>query len=768
MVAPQPNPSTSRTADGARSPARAPESSDFRVPALWPWAWDNDRRTIAHPQGCAICDAYLAHLDLEREMGIRSLQEAHHQQEVALIGEARRQGYTAGIQDGRAEGALPRFDIDADNARLRAELRALRAQHERLDQRLARYRQAYGALQEDTDTWQSWSDSDGDEYIEESRSRGRKKGKQPAGPTPEERRALLRSFFAPDSQRWREHVEDIRRLRTATRPPASQALPPPVTASSLLGPPDDPGRMPPMDPAEYHLLRGESYRSLSPQPVAPARDLRRIDTTPPPHVPRRRGRSPDAHHYRRSRSYSYDRSRSRSRTRQRRRHSSRCDCDDCHYGTRRSSRRGYSPSPRGRGDHHASSHSRRDSFSRAASPHFPPPTGALPYAPPRYAAQGGRSGPTPAYGDAAYGFAPHYNPTMAFVDHFAPVATVGAPSIPVRATTTTRAPIAQPAHPTMAPTATRTSQGGGAGHVPLFRYTAANAPPLPASIEEVRQLKVAAEMENTQGMRAIAALRWWISQRQSKGYQPNDIEKEVLRFRLPTWFKEKYEPKRHAKDEQRARGQLLAEPRPTDPTEVWVRYLNERPRLLSRHVRRDARGRVDESMVHGYVHANRMASIQVADQTVRRNTRSSLFELLATLFRDMDAYADHVQRLGCPVAPRYNPVAYNGPVPPTLDDVVRHAAQCGVSTVTLPPAARRWAEFHSLSLAPVAAAQPVPVPPSQGTTEAQAPAEATDGLGAATPGGVLPNTTQAEPSNDGPTDVPITEDVPMEDDNPEV
>ncbi|KAI0349442.1 hypothetical protein OH77DRAFT_1580466 [Trametes cingulata] len=229
----------------------------------------------------------------------------------------------------------------------------------------------------------------------------------------------------------------------------------------------------------------------------------------------------------------------------------------------------------------------------------------------------------PTYGDAAYGFAPHYNPTVAFVDHFAPAANTGARSILARITTANTAPTAQPHNPTtMTMTTMQPGPGGGAGHMLLFRYMAANAPPLPVSIKEVRQLKVAAEMENTQGMRAIAALCWWISQRQSKGYQPNDIEKEVLRFRLPAWFKEKYEPKRHTKDEQRARGQLLAEPRPTDPT--------------------------------------------------------------------------------------------------------------------------------------------------RGTTKAQAPTETTDGLGAATPGGVLPNTTQAELSNDGPADVPVTEDVPMEDNNPEV
>ncbi|KAI9059528.1 hypothetical protein FKP32DRAFT_1605947 [Trametes sanguinea] len=165
-IAPRP----SQKAIGKR-PAATPAVSVAdapKRPALWPWQWMGPEHghAIAHAQGCALCDAYLDHLDVERELGVRSLLAAEDRRIKQMATGEYARGYTEGLAEGRGDAAIIRSaDQEAEVAALRAQVRALENKCAKLKHTYDSYREAHGVDIDDTnDGYDSyWDGSDDDD-----------------------------------------------------------------------------------------------------------------------------------------------------------------------------------------------------------------------------------------------------------------------------------------------------------------------------------------------------------------------------------------------------------------------------------------------------------------------------------------------------------------------------------------------------------------------------------------------------------------------------
>ena len=102
------NPPPSENARGKQPAARASLADAPRPPALWPWEWMPALGAIVHPQGCAICDAYLDHLAIERALGIRSLRRAEEARtrEFKYDNTKYDEGFRDGLRVGRDDAAI--------------------------------------------------------------------------------------------------------------------------------------------------------------------------------------------------------------------------------------------------------------------------------------------------------------------------------------------------------------------------------------------------------------------------------------------------------------------------------------------------------------------------------------------------------------------------------------------------------------------------------------------------------------------------------------
>ncbi|KAI0349055.1 hypothetical protein OH77DRAFT_1525959 [Trametes cingulata] len=142
---------------------------------------------------------------------------------------------------------------------------------------------------------------------------------------------------------------------------------------------------------------------------------------------------------------------------------------------------------------------------------------------------------------------------------------------------------------------------------------------------------------------------------------------------------------------------------------------------------------------------------------------------MAQAFHDAEWYESELVRTHSVVARHPDPRPYPGPFPPMLDDVIRHAANCGISPDLVAPALSDWSAYFRHNVAPAGEPQatgPAADRPGDNATRTTITASA-DGLGAATPGDDNTATTQQEPPSGASGDSP-TEDVEMQDLHPPV
>lgn len=275
-------------------------------------------------------------------------------------------------------------------------------------------------------------------------------------------------------------------------------------------------------------------------------------------------------------------------------------------------------------------------------------------------------------------------------------------------------------------TQTPTAAPPSASTLPPIRFTSRNAPPLPDTREEMQAVLTVAEQDSPNGLQAVGKLRYWSSKLHEPGYQLNDVERELaVSFRLPNWYKEKYSPQRLERNQPGPSGATKAEPRPQDKCELWLSFLTDKPALLPRHVKRDAETKLPDPLtVRGYVWANRFATLELSAVATadRKSTRNRIFRALARLFRDPEHYTSELDRLGVVPSATLSITSFPGPFPPSPDDIVRHAAQCGITLgAGTGPGLTAWAvHYHDSTL-------------THGEN-ATAPPAPNDGSGASTPG----------------------------------
>ncbi len=367
------------------------------------------------------------------------------------------------------------------------------------------------------------------------------------------------------------------------------------------------------------------------------------------------------------------------------------------------------------------------------------------------------------YSDMAYGFMPHYDQGAALVEHYAPTVRPPPPS-------QQPPPPPPPTYPSTAAARTLSSSMHARAEPPTPsgrpflgsapQYGAGNAPPFPTTVDDMRHLMDAVSQRTTAGLIAASKIRYWMKERQ--GARPsNEVEVLLRQYRVPQWFREEYEPLRAARARERARlresGAVISRPPPEGPYHEWVNYLNNgpEPNVLQRHVRRNpTTNRVEDTDLHGYLTAGQLAFVESpgVEREDKRTLRTEVFRLLAQIFMSESRYREELAAAGCAVHPELKLSAYTGPIPPTLGDVTRHAANCGVSPDTLYPDLTAWATQFNLSVVP---APETAVPAAEANEPTNEPV-------ALAPGGNEPESTSTvAPSVTEASTVASTEDVTM-------
>lgn len=122
----------------------------------------------------------------------------------------------------------------------------------------------------------------------------------------------------------------------------------------------------------------------------------------------------------------------------------------------------------------------------------------------------------------------------------------------------------------------------------------------------------------------------------------------------------------------------------------------------------------------------------------RRARRQEVLRLLAQLFQSRAHYESELARTGYAVHPTVNLSAYRGPIPATMDDVIRHVTDRGIAPDTVHPELSSWAAQFAPSV-------PLPAPATVAPTEEENPVEEGTSVPALV-GDETPSTTPAEPA----------------------
>lgn len=281
-----------------------------------------------------------------------------------------------------------------------------------------------------------------------------------------------------------------------------------------------------------------------------------------------------------------------------------------------------------------------------------------------------------------------------------------------------------------------------------------------------------AQSDNAIGHVALSKLRYWLSRIHNKhrdGEEPSASETWLLRnYRVPRWYGEKFDMRRANTEKARQQGTLIPEPRVEADEIEWQRYLDANPVQMRRHIEHDVSGRCPLNAVQAFLTVYRIAlfDTSLCDKKDRQPNRYLLYQHMSEAFRDADWYKSELVRTNSVVSPNPLPAPYPGPFPPTLDNVVRHAALCGITPTHVASALAGWSDHYTRNAPSTGVvAQPAPAPSGPENAEAEVPATTTDGLGATTPGDVHTATTQPEPpsgvSGDPNVDVEMQENPPL-------
>ena len=84
-----------------------------------------------------------------------------------------------------------------------------------------------------------------------------------------------------------------------------------------------------------------------------------------------------------------------------------------------------------------------------------------------------------------------------------------------------------------------------------------------------------------------------------------------------------------------------------------------------------------------------------------KNGKRIAFVQLVTILQSPERLATELQRVGVQPNTTFQPQAYTGPIPPTLEDMAQHVVKCGISPDCLDVVLTKWAMHHLFEISRV-------------------------------------------------------------------
>lgn len=136
-------------------------------------------------------------------------------------------------------------------------------------------------------------------------------------------------------------------------------------------------------------------------------------------------------------------------------------------------------------------------------------------------------------------------------------------------------------------------------------------------------------------------------------------------------------------------------PRADDPAEVWYEYLCTHQASWPRGVRRDTH---NKPVLTDLKASRTVARLRPeADSSENTAPRVEFIACVTKLFSTSGAYQEHVRVKNFRIAPNVSLRPYRGPATITVEDVVRHFADCGVTVDAAAQELEPWAQNYHAS-----------------------------------------------------------------------
>ncbi|KAK7029022.1 hypothetical protein VNI00_014732 [Paramarasmius palmivorus] len=135
---------------------------------------------------------------------------------------------------------------------------------------------------------------------------------------------------------------------------------------------------------------------------------------------------------------------------------------------------------------------------------------------------------------------------------------------------------------------------------------------------------------------------------------------------------------------------VLPNPRMGDSFESWFEYYSIHSSCLPRGVRKDAQGKPWKPDLRASRLAAQLRPLQTSPTVTRTEFNYYLIELLGT----SGDYHRMVSRRGLRIATKLSPRPYDGPSPVTIEDVVLHMANCGITVETTRDDLEPWSHQY--------------------------------------------------------------------------
>ena len=236
---------------------------------------------------------------------------------------------------------------------------------------------------------------------------------------------------------------------------------------------------------------------------------------------------------------------------------------------------------------------------------------------------------------------------------------------------------------------------------------------IPDDVAEIERYLGLAEVEGAHP-HLVFKMKQWAKEANSRKLVDRTPAQALLqrKWKTPAWFDEM----RGIQPRAAGSGGRIAPPQPGDGPDEYVRWLNYSTKNFIRGVARGRDSMVDRRTVVAHIHFKKI----IPDSLGAKGDRDPITAVFAeALSRPDDILAAiHARRGGA--APAFNPEAYGGPIPPTIEDVVEYLAAHGFTDEDIrgvfAPWATTWINYPRVIRAGPVTRPPEPTPPGTPTT----------------------------------------------------